>query len=117
MATISVEVPTKLYKELETVCSITNGSVEKELENAVERCVASYRNQDGVVKPVKAIYLEHVCEAEVQAYKNAGKEVPSVKERSCFFLYHTTIFSMPYAAIVLDGQFMKVPAQCVAFPS
>lgn len=117
MATISIDIPTKLYNDLQTVCQITGESFEKEMENAVERCVAPYRNKDGIVNPVNAIYLEHTCEAEVEAYKNAGKELPQIKKRSCFFLYYTTIFSAPYAVIVLDGNFMKVPAQCVAFPS
>lgn len=117
MATLSFDIPDKLFADLQTVCDITNSSIENDLKNAVERCVAIYRNQNGVVKPIKAIYLEHTVPAEVQAYKNEGKEIPEIVKRNCYFLYYTTIFKAPYAAIVLNGQFLKVPANCVAFPA
>lgn len=124
---ITVNIPTKLYDELKTICAIRGEDLDKTVQSLIEQDLACYRDDTGNINLKKAQYRIHSSPAEQKAIENERRVafelhgasvdetpcVPAEEWVDCYYVKPTTLIGRPYAVILLDGQLVKAPADYV----
>lgn len=85
-------------KDIKTLVEMTGHNIDDiagEFSKKLDQILAPYRNDDGEIRPMKAIWHD------------------GPKTKDCYFLDDTTIFRAPYAKIFCDGQTYSVPREKV----
>lgn len=112
MQNITFQIPDDLYEDFMLYCKLTGQNPDVVGQSIITQCVSHYRNDNGRIQPKHGFFYENRNPVKQKAWENEkhSEPLPDVK-KECLILYDTSIFGHPYKTILVDGQFMKVPAE------
>lgn len=115
-----IEISDAIYNNLDKICEALGQDPEKFAQNAIYQAMLPYMTHDEnswdlVVHLEPAIYVSGNTRFSRQMAEQEGREVVT-NEIPCLLIERCSIFGAPYCKIIMNGQCMKVPADCIKFP-
>ena len=102
-----VNIKYDLLNEIAKVSKMLGVSESDFVNDVLEKKLVLYRDPDKhAINAKKALFWSNHLECTLH------KEVKPVW-KDCYVLYKRKIFDQPYVSILVDGQFMSVPKNCV----
>ena len=105
-----IELSNEMYDQLKRVSEITGKSIDRIIEEAIDRYISPFRASykgDVIVQRGRI----HPTEYEKQYAREEGFPEPAC--RNCYVLGHENIYTDKYTKVYYEGRFLKVPSEQV----